>query len=121
MQSQQASFPYPFRVYDQSGNALVWFIEQRDSGGLMCTVLRFGGQHANAGKARLLRKALSIASEDRADEIWREVRALAQYVDEPLPRMRERESLRSGLLGDRCLDKSLLAGFAELCGNLGLA
>jgi len=42
-------------------------------------------------------------------------------VDEPLPRLRERESLRSGLLGDRCVDKSLLDAFAELCGNLGLA
>jgi hypothetical protein len=118
MQVEPVSFPYPFRVYDQSGNALIWLIEERDSGGLTCTVLRFGGQHANAGKARLLLKALSIASEDRAGEIWREVRALAQYVDEPLPRLRERESLRSGLLGDRCVDKALLDGFAELCGNL---
>ena len=120
MQPEPVSLPYPFRVYDQSGNALVWLIEGRDSGGLMCTVLRFGGQHANAGKARLLLKALAIASDDRAGEIWREVRALAQYVDEPLPRLRERESLRSGLLGDRCVDKSLLDAFAELCGNLGL-
>lgn len=121
MQSEPVRFPYPFRVYDRSGNALVWLIEERDSGGLMCVVLKFGGQHANAGKARLLLKALSIASEDRASEIWREVRALAQYVDEPLPRIRERESLRSGLLGDRCLDKALLDGFDELCGHLGLA
>lgn len=121
MQPERVSFPYPFRVYDQSGNALVWLIEERDSGGLTCTVLKFGGQHANAGKARLLLKALSIASEERADEIWREVHALAQYVDPPLPRLRERASLQSGLLGDRCVDKSLIEGFAELCGNLGLA
>lgn len=121
MQPEPVSFPYPFRVYDQSGNALVWLIEQRDSGGLTCTVLKFGGQHANAGKARLLLKSLSIASDERAGEIWREVRSLAQYVEEPLPRLRERESLRSGLLGDRCVDRSLLDAFAELCGNLGLA
>jgi hypothetical protein len=121
MQAVPASFPRACRVYDQSGNALHWINEERDSGGLMCTVLRFGGQHANAGKARLLLKALSIASDERAGEIWREVRALAQYVDEPLPRLRERESLRSGLLGERCIDPALLEGFDVLCADLGLA